>query len=781
MNKPVIQVSVRNMIEFLLRSGDIAAGIASPQLLLQGTLAHRRVQAAAEEGYVSEVRLSCQLEFDKFILLVEGIADGIIPSPEQPVVDEIKSTSVPLDLIREDYNPLHWAQAKCYGWMYLSQEGGSSAVIRLTYSHRETKEIRQFTKVCSYDELKAYFSSLAEQYAGWIGLDLDHREKRNSSIHSLDFPFPQYRKGQRRMAESTYQAVRNGRLLFIHAPTGIGKTVSVLYPALKALGEGLAQKIFYLTAKAVTRQVAEETLRIMQEKGLVIRSVTLTAKEKLCLQDMPHCDGENCPFARGHYDRVNAALKDILLSESIITRELVLKYAERHRVCPHEFSLDICEWADVVICDYNHAFDPRAYLRRFFDAGGDYVLLVDEAHNLAERARDMYSADLSKQSFMPYRKFWKQSEPLLYKKFQAVNKWFTAMRKSLDDGSNFRVIEFPEDLISSVKDFTYELEAFISLNRSSLPDKTTDLYYECKAFLAAAGFFDERYAAYVYRRGSDVTVRLLCADPSFLLRKAYDKNRSAVFFSGTLQPMAFYKEILGGSPDDEALCLPSPFRQENFCLMISGRISTRYRDREYSFRGIAEYIKAAVSQRPGNYLVYFPSFEYLNNVLDFYRKTWPEDYIIVQRIRMDDDDRKKFLEAFDDAPGKTMIAFAVMGGIFAEGIDLAGDRLSGAVVVGVGLPQLSVERDLIAEYYKKVNGRGFEYAYMLPGLNRVMQAAGRVIRTENDRGFVLLLDDRFLQKRYLQQFPAEWQHYANVASPEQAAEVLAEFWAQNEG
>ena len=286
-----------------------------------------------------------------------------------------------------------------------------------------------------------------------------------------------------------------------------------------------------------------------------------------------------------------------------------------------------------------------------FDAGGDYVLLVDEAHNLAERARDMYSADLSKQSFMPYRKFWKQSEPLLYKKFQAVNKWFTAMRKSLDDGSNFRVIEFPEDLISSVKDFTYELEAFISLNRSSLPDKTTDLYYECKAFLAAAGFFDERYAAYVYRRGSDVTVRLLCAVPSFLLRKAYDKNRSAVFFSGTLQPMAFYKEILGGSPDDEALCLPSPFRQENFCLMISGRISTRYRDREHSFRGIAEYIKAAVSQRPGNYLVYFPSFEYLNNVLDFYRKTWPEDYIIVQRIRMDDDDRK-VSEAFDDAPGK---------------------------------------------------------------------------------------------------------------------------------
>lgn len=775
MDKPKFRISVRDMIEFLLRSGDIRSGMTSPALLQQGMKIHRKIQAEAGDDYQPEVRLSCEMHFDDFTIMTEGIADGIIPDGQQPLIDEIKSTSMPLELIDEDYSVLHWAQAKCYGWMYLNQSGARSAIIRLTYCHSKTNEIKQFTKELSYSELKDYYTGLIELYAKWVRLELNHRIKRDESIHALNFPFPQYRKGQRKIAAETYRAVRDGSLLFVHAPTGTGKTISVLFPAVKAVGEGLAEKIFYATAKTVTRKVAEQTIQILKENGLVLRSITLTAREKICLPDTPVCNPEQCPYARGHYDRINTALMDILQSEGILTREIVLEYAQKHQVCPFEYSLDIAVWADCIICDYNHVFDPRAYLRRFFNAGGEYVLLVDEAHNLADRARDMYSAELFKQLFMPYRKFWKESVLPVYQKFQAVNKWFTAIRNTFENNYGTRVVELPGELVSLVGEFTGELGNFLSENRSSIPDNMTDLYFQCRAFLAAADLFDERYTAYMSRRGNDVYIRLLCADPSSLIRKTCNKNRSAVFFSGTLQPMSFYKEILGGEPDDRLLCLPSPFQPENFCLMISGEISTRYRDRENSYEGIARYIEAAVSLKPGNYMVYFPSFEYLNNVLEVYKANRPEDRIIVQRSRMDDNERKEFLDAFEEIPTGIMIAFAVMGGIFSEGIDLTGDRLSGAIVAGVGLPQLSVDRDLISEYYRKLNGRGFEYAYMLPGLNRVMQAAGRVIRTENDRGFVLLLDDRFLHKRYIKQYPEEWQHYLKVTSSEQVSAVLSEF------
>ncbi len=776
MDKPEFRISVRNMIEFLLRSGDIQMGIASSQLLHQGTEIHRKIQAEAEDEYQPEVRLSHEIEFKGFAIVVEGIADGIIPDNEKPLIDEIKSTSMPLELIDEEFSALHWAQAQCYGWMYLYQTGASSAIIRLTYCQSKTNEIKQLTRELTYQELKCYFTNLVDQYAWWMEMELSHKLSRDNSILNLKFPFPQYRRGQRQIAADTYRAVRDEKLLFVHAPTGTGKTISVLFPAVKAMGEGMGEKIFYLTAKTVTRQAAEQTVNIMMEKGLVFRSITLSARERSCFMDTPACNPEQCSYALGHYDRINSALMDILQFKGILTRDIVLEYAHKHQVCPFEFSLDIALWADCIICDYNHVFDPRAFLRRFFDTKGDYILLVDEAHNLAERAREMYSAEISKNSFMKYRGFWRESAQGIYQKFQEINKWFIAVRKTFDKTYQARVIDFPDDLVSLIKGFTSELDNFLTINRSSLPENMMDLYFQCRAFVAAAGLYDERYTAFLSRKRDDVSIKLLCIDPSCLIRKVCNKNRSAVFFSGTLQPMNYYRDVLSGESEDQTLCLPSPFKQENLCLMISGEISTRYRDRKNSYEGIAKYIKTAIAQKTGNYLVYFPSFEYLNNVLEVYKATWPQDYIIVQHSRMDDDERQSFLNKFEEIPNKTMVAFAVMGGIFSEGIDLTGERLSGAIVVGVGLPQISMERDLILEYYKKLNGKGFEYAYMLPGLNRVMQAAGRVIRTADDKGFVLLLDDRFLHRRYLEQFPEEWQHYVRLTSSDQVSCILSRFW-----
>ncbi len=776
MEKTQIRISVRNMIEFLLRSGDIHLAMSSSRALQQGTQIHRKLQAEAGEDYQAEVRLYLETDFDGFSVLVEGIADGIFQDGEKVLIDEIKSTSMPLELIDEEFSYLHWAQAKCYGWMFLSQTQVDSITIQLTYCHTKTNEIRQLHKDFSYKELEEYFTNLVEEYAQWMQMTQSHKAIRDQSIHSLSFPFPQYRKGQRKLAAETYLGIRDKKLLFVQAPTGIGKTISVLFPAVKAMGEGMGEKIFYLTAKTVTRQVAEETIGLLSQAGLHLRYITLTAKDKICMLETPSCNPEDCPYAKGHYTRVNTALMDILTNENLITREVVLEYAEKHKVCPFEFTLDIALWADCVICDYNHVFDPRAYLRRFFDFGGDYILLVDEAHNLGERARDMFSAELSKQAFMKYRNDWKDQAPDLYKAFTAVNKWFIDLRKSFEKNYDDKTIELPAEFLDLLKIFHQELETYLLVNYKNAPQQLTDLFFDCRSFLAAAGMFELGYLVHVVRQGSEVRIKLLCADPSQRLRKTYEKNRAAIFYSGTLQPLDFYQDVLGAEAGDKALCLPSPFPAENFCLLVAGNISTRYRDRADSYEAVAQYIKSAVNYKKGNYLVFFPSFQYLEQVFEIYMDCWPEDKTMVQQRGMDDRAREDFLSAFIEKPSETMIAFAVMGGIFAEGVDLPGSRLSGAIIVGVGLPQLSAERDLISRYYKERNGRGFEYAYQLPGLNRVMQAAGRVIRTETDRGFVLLLDDRFLHRRYRDQYPAEWQHYRKVGSPAEVSEIITEFW-----
>jgi len=452
-----------------------------------------------------------------------------------------------------------------------------------------------------------------------------------------------------------------------------------------------------------------------------------------------------------------------------------VNYAEKHCVCPFEYGLDISLWVDGVICDYNYVFDPQAYLRRFFEFGGDYILLVDEAHNLVERAREMYSAELSRQEFLKQRKGLKEAAPKAYQELARINRIFLAMRREFEERYGTRTVELPEELYSHVEKFTEALDPFLAKNHGSIDPGLMDLFFRCRAFLAVTHLYDERYVTYVTREDGEIKLKLFCVDPSCLLRKACGKARSAVFFSGTLQPLAFYRDMLGGEEGDRVMCLSSPFPPENLCLMAVGNISTRYKDRQDSYEGIAGYIKAAAG-RTGNYMVFFPSFEYMRNVYERYRSFWPEDTTMIQESHMDDRDRERFLNSFETDPPQSMIAFAVMGGIFSEGIDLAGDRLSGAIVVGVGLPQLSPERDIIARYYTESNGQGFEYAYLFPGMNRVLQAAGRVIRTMGDRGFVLLLDDRFLHRRYRDLFPAEWQNCRKVFSPDAAGRILADFW-----
>ncbi len=776
--KPRIKISVRNMVEFLLRSGDIEpTGSGGSKAMQRGTRVHRKLQKEAGENYQAEVRLSCETEFTEFLLVVDGIADGIFDTGEGTTLEEIKSTMTPPEQIEEDSNPLHWAQAKCYGWMLLHRTDLPEVTIRLTYFHVETGRIRRFDKTFQRKELQDFFQGLAEQYAKWAHISLQNKGERDRSARALPFPFSHYRRGQRELAVGVYRAVRDQKLLFAQSPTGTGKTISTLYPAVKAMGEGMGEKIFYLTAKTVTRQAAEQAIRIMEERGLVFRRITLTAKEKICLCPDVSCDPKECDFACGHYDRINEAVLDLLAQERDITRETVIKYAKKHCVCPFEYELDISLWMDCIICDYNYAFDPRAYLRRYFDSGGDYVLLVDEAHNLVERARDMYSAELSKQEFLKQRKVLKETAPKAYQEIREINRIFLAMRREFAEEEGTRTAELPTGLHAHVERFTEALEAFLESRHSGRGDSgLLDLFFHCRTFLTVFRLYDERYVTCVTRRNQEIRLKLFCVDPSGLLRKACEKGRSAVFFSGTLQPLNFYRDMLGGEETDPTLCLPSPFPPENLCVMTAGNLSTRYRDRENSCAGIAGYIRA-VTRRPGNYMAFFPSFQYMNQVYETYRSLWPKGDTRIQESHMKEEQREEFLNSFEADPPQSMIAFAVLGGIFSEGIDLAGDRLSGAVIVSVGLPQLSPERDIMSRYYRQRNGHGFEYACQFPGMNRVLQAAGRVIRTGEDKGFVLLLDDRFLHRRYRDLFPAEWQGGHRVFSPEAAGRILDDFWS----
>lgn len=772
-----IRISVRTLVEFLLRSGDISrAGYASRQGMLEGTRIHRKIQKEAGAEYQAEVRMSYRRAYDRFVLIVDGIADGVVYTAEGLLIDEIKSVSVPLAQEIMTDNPLHWAQAKCYAYI-LGQEHGSETVsVRLTYVHTETGKVKPLTRMYSLLELEDFFEALLAAYAVWATFEAEHKDQRNTSLTTLSFPFDTYRKGQREMAGAVYRAVRDKIRLFAQAPTGIGKTISALFPALKAMGEGRGDKIFYLTAKTVTRQVAEQALLRLEQKGMVLRSITLTSRERICRNGTLSCDPEMCSRAKGHYDRINGALYDILLSESWITRGVLISYADKHWVCPFEYGLDIALWCDAILCDYNHAFDPRAYLRRFFEQGGDYILLVDEAHNLVDRSREMFSAQLSKKAVLKARKKVKGMYPELYQVLGRINQYFIDLRKIFESTYGTQVVEFPYPLMPLVEDLLIAFEKSLMRLPNGPDAGLIDLFFTVLAFNTVSRLYDERYVTYAQREPDEVILKLFCVDPSFLLRKACSKGRTAVFFSATLLPLQYYQEMLGGTGEDPVLRLPSPFDREHLCVMAAPGISTRYKDRGESVQAIAAYIHGAVQSKTGNYLVFSPSYAYMRQIHECYVLRHPQVRTLMQGNRMDDLEREAFLSAFEEDPEDTLVGFAVMGGIFSEGIDLAGERLSGTVIVGVGLPQICGERDIIKDFFDVRRGGGFEYAYMFPGMNRVLQAAGRVIRTQADRGFVLLLDDRFLNRRYLSLFPLEWEHYMEVYSPEQVARVLERFW-----
>lgn len=777
MNKE-FRVSVRNLVEFIMRAGDIDSTFIGGGRALEGTRIHQKIQRNKGENYRAEVSLKYTFDYKDVILSVEGRADGIIEEDGLVIIDEIKSTTRDLEKIEENYNPLHIAQGKCYAYIYGRENNLEKIGVQLTYCNVETKEIKIIPEEFSLEELENFFYDLIDKYYVWIEFQKEWNEKRDLSIKNLGFPFSKYRKGQRELAVSVYKTIREGKNIFLQAPTGVGKTISTMFPAIKAMGEGLAYKIFYLTAKNITSSVALEGISIMSKKGLYFKTLSITSKEKICFKDKATCNGEQCEYARGHYDRVNEAVLDLLNNESLMDKEIIQKYALKHKVCPFEFSLDVALWSDLVICDYNYVFDPRVYLKRFFDGKKeDYVFLIDEAHNLVDRGRDMFSASLMKEDFLKGKKITKDLDKKLYKKLDKVNSYFIELGKKFEDEKNYILEEDPLAITSHLRILVEEMENWLKIkDKSDEYEHILQLYFDCSAFIKITELYDENFIVFCKREERNLILTIFCLDPSKLLKESIKKGKTGVFFSATLSPMNYFMDLLGGDKEDFSFGIPSPFDNSNRKIIIAKNVSTRYKHRDNSIAQIVEYIETFIKSKKGNYLVFFPSYIYMEKVLEKFKEGNEEVEILVQNSSMKDEEREAFLERFVENPDKTMVAFSVLGGMFSEGIDLKGERLSGAIIVGVGLPQICFERDIIMKHFDKNNKKGYDYSYVYPGMNKVLQGAGRVIRTEEDRGVILLIDDRFASRAYQNIFPREWGDNKAIYNKDELADILCSFW-----
>lgn len=778
MDRQEITVAVRNLVEFVLRSGDLDLRFVGVSRAVAGTKAHQRLQKSYGKNYTPEVFLKHSMYKEAFVLTVQGRADGLIIEQEEVVIDEIKTVTKNLEEIDKEYSRAHWAQVKCYGYIYALQNELENITVQLSYFHLETEGIKRFRKSFTIIQLEEFFQELVEQYLQCAKMQQVWKSKSINAIKKMDFPFPYYRKGQRKMAGAVYQTIRENKKLYVQAPTGIGKTISSLFPTVKALGEGLVDKIFYLTAKTITRSVAQEAMEKMKEYGLELKAITLTAKDKICFCKEASCNPQDCSFAKGHFDRVNEAIKDIFQSENYFTREKIEQYSKIHHVCPFEFSLDLAFWADCIICDYNYVFDPRVYLKRFFDDDtSSYCFLIDEAHNLVDRARGMFSAELTKQSFLELKKQIKSESPRLVKSLNKVNSFLVKMIKSYEIKGILVQKEEPAEFYPFLRKFLVEAEAWLLQNPAgSNHEKILALYFDTLAFLKISELYSESYVTYFSEDNKDLKIKIFCLDPSELLGYALQRGRASIFFSGTLLPLKYYCQILGGSREDYILQLESPFKRENLCLIIAHDISTKYQYREQSYQGIVKYIAGTISVKPGNYLVFFPSYQYMELVCSSFMEHFPQVKVIKQAPSMTEEEREGFLAKFQLKNKETLVGFAVLGGIFSEGIDLVADRLIGSIIVSVGLPQISLETNIIKDYFQKKNGMGFEYAYQYPGMNKVMQAAGRVIRSDLDKGIVLLIDQRFLQRSYQKLFPHEWEGSLKISSFSEVEAKITKFW-----
>lgn len=758
------RISVRELVEFTHHGEDIRPGGGTREMQ-EGMLGHKARQRLLGDGWTAERPVATVIavqEPEPWRLVVGGRMDAWRENP--PCVEEIKlwqGREPPAEPLTA-----HWAQCACYGAIVCKEEGHARVGLRVVYVDRRGKEYACFEEIWTRERCQALFDALAEAYLARERVRRTHVLARNRSLTALRFPYEAYRAGQREMAVQVYTAIRRRKRLFASMPTGTGKSTAALFPALKALGEGLTGQVYYLTARTTQRQGALEAVERMRAQEMDLWVLTLNAKEKQC----PHptvCHPDWCPRAKGHYLRDGEALLEMLHVQDW-TGDTVRAMADKHLLCPFEFALSLAELADVVICDYNYAFDPAVHIQRIFDRRGDVTLLVDEAHNLLGRAREMLSGRLDGGALRRLRQGVGKAAGRRHPLYKALTELLKRLEETAPEPpeTEGRLEALPGKLVPAAEDALDALQAAF-LERLAWGEGVQDmgeLSREVLDFVRAAQREPGGYA-YLVQGRRDVRLTALALDVASYLAEVTGRLHGVIYFSATFSPLEDMMALLGGGEEDACFAMPSPFPPENL-LVVQESVNTRYARREDTAGLIAGRIRQLAESHPGKYMVYFPSFAYLRQV-DALLGELPRQ---CQTSSMSQAERDAFLAPYQSG-GAPVLSLCVLGGVFAEGIDLPGTALDGVMVVGVGLPQVNLFQETLRDYYEEKLGQGFAYAYRIPGMQKVAQAVGRVIRTETDRGVALLMDDRYLQGAYRALCPAHW-----TLQRGDTAKLLKAFW-----
>ena len=835
-----IHIGIRELCEKMLPWGSLDTR-RSAFRVIESVRLHKELQKKGGAVYTAELHVSADFVSGDFTVTLSGRADGVIQTEDGYIVEEIKCVNVPVKSLEPGFCPAHLAQAMCYAYIYGTEHSLENITVRLTYCDISTEETVNFDYPYDVSSLKDFTENLLLEFTQIEAEKLARRAEFNSSAKRLAFPYGDYRDGQRALAEHVLEAVCTKKKLFAEAPTGTGKTIATLFPAIKAMGAGYGSKIFYFTSKTTIAKAAADTFRLLQNGGLKGSAIVISARERICRATPDTCEPSVCHLADCCFERINEATLDAVRNEVFFDREVIDKYADKHRVCPFELSLAVSEWCELVICDYNYLFDPNAYFRRYFSEYGDYIFLIDEAHNLGDRAREMYTHSVKSTDIEQLLTQLNSEDKILFPKALEVLEYMktadrlieTTHRKEGEIGTFVSEKQFGilnRRLAELVSAFDFYFDRHKGSER-----RFGELYFEIKNHLKIAEYYSDKYVSTIDDKNGEYTFRELCIDPSDVINTRASLGRGAVFFSATLSPFDYYQSILGGSDNDLYLTLPSPFPKENLCLCSTYKFSTRLDDRKATNTALAKLLNVFVSGKDGNYIVFFPSYKYMSAVHSEYKRLYPNARTIIQKSSMTGDERLEFISCFEnpaaisktqekspdsseemserdkvlaellgtslkrgasvfgnmgkptnmsenasDKSTNSLLAFAVLGGVFAEGVDYAGERLIGCAIVGVGLPGINDESNIIAEHYNKKscdeNMPGYDFAYRIPGMIKVLQAAGRVIRSENDRGAVLLIDDRFASPEYTRLFPSHWKHIKYVGNDAALRELLRRFY-----
>lgn len=776
MNKS-LTLSVHQLVDFLLRSGDIDSRVFNRASMTEGSKIHSWYQAKQEKGYISEYPLKTEIIIDEVNITLQGRADGIIHKNDKYIIDEVKSTVIDLSEFYTKNASWHLGQAICYAYMFAKEQKLGEMGIRLTYI-RQGKEKQRFIKEFNYKfiELENYVKDLLEQYIEFYSIIFRHVEQRKQTLSTLEFPFKNYRRGQKQLAKYAYGNAINGGTLFVEAPTGIGKTISTLFPYVKSISDSEVAKIFYLTAKNSGKESAVQALSLLQEKGARLNFISITAKEKICFCKGKACNPDECPFTKNYYNKIQAVLRYALLTSDKFTYQDIVNIALENEVCPFEFQLDLSLFCDVIVCDYNYMFDPTAYMKRYFDEDcSSYHALIDEAHNLVSRSKDMYSASLPLSLFKSTRKSIRHIENKKIKNLVSRTQKLFEEFEYLEPGEHI-VENYSDEVFKKLLNFINKYQDLGKDRENKMPKEVTDLYIEINSFLKIADLYSYRYINYIEVNEKDIILHIFCLDASGFIKARLNQIKSSLFFSATMAPIDYYKNTLGGDVEkDPHLILPSPFPNRNLKLLVAPKVSIKYKNREESYTKVVKYIKKFISAKVGNYFIYVPSYEYLDRLKELLNFDSEIDMFYQQR-EMSDSEKLDFISKFQANPIKTTIGVCVIGGAFSEGIDLVSDRLIGAVIIGVGMPRINFQSDQIKKYYDDLEMPGYNYAYLNPGMNKVMQAVGRVIRSETDRGAVLLIDERYTYSNYRELFKKEWDNYEIVLNEEEVGRKITNFF-----